>query len=535
MSSQKLSFSGEVLDSKIGLPQAEIKREDNFTEYLVKVYNPDTFKILIHTEGATPTSSNKFFKFFLNANVLKQSSYFSPKEVLEINCTILKSNGKKKTLKSKRILNFSNFKIKIYNNKDQNENEIYTLNFLLFNESIYWATKLVKSTDSPLKMLVGLFNSAISLFSEIKFTISGDIPILSSYCTPNNFSFNISKEFVDLEYSEISNIYLMRNSMVINMKNSISYTFYFEAKNLQLLDHLLNFISFIYGTKIIGLSSCPKLYMDIDLVDSSLFPCQKELCIQQKNYLAYFTSIGKKKEFKIILDLYKIEIPEFEKLVTLKVFINGELFSTHSISTVGRIEIDLSLQRPIHFNSSDEIELKFYKTDKTNIFQDELFFRHKMSLVSQENEFDDKENSPSTKSEDLNLDFPQIPFLEQNSPSRHQNQEDLNLLEFPQIPELKNSEIIHEKSELQSFPEIPEFYEDSNKPSGVSSWSVDRVCQWIRRLGSVYEDKKYDSIFRENQIDGKALLNIEKNDLKEMGIKLMGDRINIMTEINKLK
>jgi hypothetical protein len=86
MSSQKLSFSGEVLDSKIGLPQAEIKREDNFTEYLVKVYNPDTFKILIHTEGATPTSSNKFFKFFLNANVLKQSSYFSPKEVLEINC-----------------------------------------------------------------------------------------------------------------------------------------------------------------------------------------------------------------------------------------------------------------------------------------------------------------------------------------------------------------------------------------------------------------------------------------------------------------
>jgi hypothetical protein len=387
MSSQKLLFSGEVLDSKIGLPQAEIKRGHNFTEYLVKVYNPDTFKILIHTEGVTPTSSDKFFKFYLNRNILKQSSYFSPKEVLEINCTILKSNRKKKTLKSKRILNFSNFQIKIYNNQDQNE--IYILNFLLFNESIYWATKLVKSTDPPLKKLVGLFNSAISLFSEIKFTISGNLLILSSYCTPNNFAFNISKEIVNLEYSEISNIFLMKTSMIINMKNSISYTFYFEAKSLQDLNYLLNFISFIYGTEIIGLQSYLKLYMDIDLVDSSLIPCQKELCIQQKNYLEYFTSIRKKKEFRIILDLHQIEIPEFEQLVTLKVFINGELFSTHSISTVGRMEIDISLQRPIYFNPYDEIELKFYKTDKTNLFQNELFFRHKMSLMSQENEFDE--------------------------------------------------------------------------------------------------------------------------------------------------
>jgi hypothetical protein len=532
--SEKLLFSAEVLDSKVGLPQVRIKRTKIITEYIVKIYNPDTFKILIHTEGVTPTSSNKFFKLILNGG-LNQSSKFSPKEVLEINCEILKGIGRK-NFSHTNIHEFSVFQIKIYNSQETNENEIYTLSFRFYPESIYWTTKLLGSKNSFLIKFARLFNSAISFFSQTKFTISGDIPIkLSSFCDFEKFSFKITDDLVHLRYSEISMIFLMRTSMIINMKNSTSYTFDFEGKCFQDIDHLLNFISFIYGTEIIGLSSCPKLYMDIDLVDSTLIPCQKELCIQQKNYLAYFTSIGKKKVFKIVIDLHKIEISQFGQSMTLKVLINGKNFSTHSISTVGRIDIDLVYKEgPIYFNPYDKIELKFYLTDKPNIFQNELFFRHKIFLIKgvlPEYEIDDHEDK--------------------NFPKTHQNQVDLNLLEFPQIPELNSTEIIPEQSEMQSFPEIPneELYEDSlekseipeipnedsNKPSGVSSWSVDRVCQWIRRLGSVYEDKKYDSIFRENGIDGNALLNIEKNDLKEMGIKLMGDRINMISEINKLK
>jgi hypothetical protein len=73
------------------------------------------------------------------------------------------------------------------------------------------------------------------------------------------------------------------------------------------------------------------------------------------------------------------------------------------------------------------------------------------------------------------------------------------------------------------------------KFSSNSSWSDEKVCQWIRRLGSVYVDKKFDSLFTENGIDGNALMHMDKSDFKEMGINLLGDRIKIMAEINKLK
>jgi hypothetical protein len=69
----------------------------------------------------------------------------------------------------------------------------------------------------------------------------------------------------------------------------------------------------------------------------------------------------------------------------------------------------------------------------------------------------------------------------------------------------------------------------------VYYWSVEKVCQCIRRIESVYEDKKYDSMFRENGIDGFAVMNIEKCKSRRNGNSSLGERIKIMVEIKKLK
>jgi hypothetical protein len=78
----------------------------------------------------------------------------------------------------------------------------------------------------------------------------------------------------------------------------------------------------------------------------------------------------------------------------------------------------------------------------------------------------------------------------------------------------ENKEVIYISDSLEDE-------EVSNAPKiySVHSWSVEKVCQWIR-IESVYEDKKYDSMFRENGIDGFALMNMEKCNLEQMGIKL---------------
>jgi hypothetical protein len=509
---EKLSFSGEVLDSKVGLPQAEIKRTENSTINLVKMYNPETFKILVHTEGVSLTSSEKFFKFYLNGNV-EQSSAFSPKEVLEI--TIQNRIWKQPFVKE-LIQKFCVFEIKFYNRQQELLEEIYTLTFHLFYESRYWGTELANTINPILKSFLEHFKSASSFFSLVEFHSSETIPVLTSYCTISKFFFKFSNEFVFLHFREISNIFLTRNSLKINMRNSKCYTFGFKSKWIKDINHLLNFISFVFGIEIFGLCSFPKLFMDIDLVDFSWIPFQKELCVQQKNYLQYFTCIEKNAEFKIlVVDLHTIEIPQFEQSVMFKVLINSKICYTHSISNIGRIYFDLSVQRLV---SKDEIELLFYQIDKSNTIEDELFFRHKIYLIegvlAQEKEFDKKE--------------------EQKTPKKQQSQENLNLIEFPKIPELTQSPPPSSKMNTLKQFEIQIFSETPKKTS-ISSWSVDTVCQWIRRLGSVYEEKKYDSMFRKFNIDGEALLKIEKNDLKEMGINLMGDRINLMTEIKKLK
>ena len=58
------------------------------------------------------------------------------------------------------------------------------------------------------------------------------------------------------------------------------------------------------------------------------------------------------------------------------------------------------------------------------------------------------------------------------------------------------------------------------KKSEAESWDVEKVCKWIRRLDSNYENKKYDNLLKENEIDGITLIKMSKSDLKEMELFL---------------
>jgi len=60
-------------------------------------------------------------------------------------------------------------------------------------------------------------------------------------------------------------------------------------------------------------------------------------------------------------------------------------------------------------------------------------------------------------------------------------------------------------------------------------WSVDEVVQWVRKGGFV----RQANLFEEHEIDGEALLELEENDLQEIGFKL-GPRKKFMKALRQL-
>lgn len=61
-------------------------------------------------------------------------------------------------------------------------------------------------------------------------------------------------------------------------------------------------------------------------------------------------------------------------------------------------------------------------------------------------------------------------------------------------------------------------------PDDVAAWSGDQVCAWLGATGY----PQYVANFRENDIDGLALLSMGKDDLTEMGVKSVGHRLAIL-------
>lgn len=65
----------------------------------------------------------------------------------------------------------------------------------------------------------------------------------------------------------------------------------------------------------------------------------------------------------------------------------------------------------------------------------------------------------------------------------------------------------------------------------LTSWSVEKVSEWITGLG-LSED--IATGFAREGIDGKALEELTADDLKELGVKRLGDRVHILQGIRDL-
>ena len=72
---------------------------------------------------------------------------------------------------------------------------------------------------------------------------------------------------------------------------------------------------------------------------------------------------------------------------------------------------------------------------------------------------------------------------------------------------------------------------NGNSILAVAEWSVDQVGEWL----NTNQLSKYLAIFKEQAIDGSALLNLEEQYFGDLGITLIGDKIKLKNALNKLK
>ncbi|XP_015903763.1 mitogen-activated protein kinase kinase kinase 20 isoform X2 [Parasteatoda tepidariorum] len=72
----------------------------------------------------------------------------------------------------------------------------------------------------------------------------------------------------------------------------------------------------------------------------------------------------------------------------------------------------------------------------------------------------------------------------------------------------------------------------------INTWTSEDVCLWIKQLGLETDSKdldQYADLFLEQQINGRRLILMTSEDLKDIGVSTVGHRIHLMDEISKLK
>ncbi|OJD35955.1 ste ste11 protein kinase [Diplodia corticola] len=72
-------------------------------------------------------------------------------------------------------------------------------------------------------------------------------------------------------------------------------------------------------------------------------------------------------------------------------------------------------------------------------------------------------------------------------------------------------------------PTESEFSETYDAPDSVKNWDEDRVGEWLKTINCA----QYIQLFKENNINGEVLMEMDQSQLKEMGIKKIGDRVRI--------
>ncbi len=87
-------------------------------------------------------------------------------------------------------------------------------------------------------------------------------------------------------------------------------------------------------------------------------------------------------------------------------------------------------------------------------------------------------------------------------------------------------------SSMASRPESPEENYLRQSQSTIVSWGQDKIEQWLKEQNL----EKYNSSFREQQIhSGSILLQLTEDHLKEMGVSTVGERLSLITAIDKLR
>ena len=65
----------------------------------------------------------------------------------------------------------------------------------------------------------------------------------------------------------------------------------------------------------------------------------------------------------------------------------------------------------------------------------------------------------------------------------------------------------------------------------VTEWTCSDVVEWLEHLSL----GQYKETFLENDIEGKHLPELSKDELKELGVKKLGHRMTLDDAIGKLK
>jgi mitogen-activated protein kinase kinase kinase len=72
--------------------------------------------------------------------------------------------------------------------------------------------------------------------------------------------------------------------------------------------------------------------------------------------------------------------------------------------------------------------------------------------------------------------------------------------------------------------EFSEHYDSS--PTSVKNWDEQRVADWLRSINC----PQYIEIFTKNNITGQNLMELDRNALRELGVRKVGDQIRIANQ-----
>ena len=64
----------------------------------------------------------------------------------------------------------------------------------------------------------------------------------------------------------------------------------------------------------------------------------------------------------------------------------------------------------------------------------------------------------------------------------------------------------------------------------LSDWSTDDVCEWLKDIGL----GEHVESFTDNEMMGEHLVDITKEDLKELGVKKLGHQKTILARLGQL-